>query len=544
MPTDIKSAIPSFERASDRPGQGPPSRLGSTTPYAIAVTALLLVFAVLVFAPLRSSQRFNYDESDYMYAVSKGFLANYLDNPTLSPATFIKKGLQAVRPANWAQLSEFARQSDDIALYRHYHGPLHFYSILLARAFLGNASERSFRLVPFAALLACAVVLFVGSVLVVPNHGGVTGCLCCLFLLTSPTNIETARWLTPHTLYIATALVALFMMAKLVQSRDLRYLYASVIFIGIAFTAIEYAVLLVITLLVTMFVDRPLLAEVRKVGNPYKIAITCISLFLATVTVLWPGGIFKLTLVKDYLFFLYFSTVRSAAAYGTSSLARVWALRAKGSPLEATVLVIFCGLFLWKLLRKQYTRYLLPFAVYAALVALTVFRNRSSSPSYISSLLPPLCFVTAALIADLLHRHRRAGYLAIALVTSAFIINGYAYAYRPLLRVETSNPTDNVVEVLNNSREGQKLLVPHNYVPTIHYYHPFDKLTAYPDDWTADQLAHKCRVAQFDGVVYIGRDYKSLRDLVQTSGVPAISVRLNSDGSEVAFVPVGSYALQ
>ena len=543
MSTEINPAT-YLERASaggDALVQNKP-RLSRMTVCASAFTVLLFVLASVMIPRLRPSQRFNYDESDYMYAVSKGFLANYCDTPSLSPVMFVKKGLQALRPANWAQLSEFVRESDDIALYRHYHGPLHFYSILLVKALVGNVSERSFRLVTFVALLLCAFVAFVGSVFLDRQYGAITGCLCVLFLLTSPNNIQTAMWLTPHTLYAATALGALFMMARLVQTSNPRYLCIATILIAISFTAIEYAILLIVTLFLVLFIyRRSLLPGLIGNRNPYTIALKCLGLFVATIAVLWPGGIFKLTLVKDYLFFLYFSTVRSAAAYGTDSLAKVWYARVQHSPLEAAVLLALTVLFLWKLLHKRHERYLVPFALYVALVALTVFRNRSSSPSYISSLLPPLYFIVADLATGVLRSRRRIGTVLVVVIAAALLTNGYFYAYRPLSRPQPASPADGVVQVLSNTRQGGSVLVPHDYLPTAHYYFPSDKLISYPDDVTERQLSTNGAVSQVEGILYIGKDYQSLQQRVaQTSGRTILFTHADGQDPVVAYIALGA----
>ena len=508
----------------------------------IGVMVVLLLIAAFLFGPLRSSQRFNYDESDYMYAVSKGFRANYLDEPTLSPVTFLQKGLQALHSSNWSSLSEFIRQSDDISFYRHYHGPLHFYSILAAEPLLGKNSERSLRLVPFAELLLAALILFFGSLLIVPRSAALAGCLSGCFLLISPNNIQTAMWLTPHTLYTATALMALFMMAKLVQSNRLSYLYASVLSIAIAFTVIEYAVLLLVTLLALLVLQRRSLFPEWRVKDFCWLTAKCIVLFLTTIVVLWPGGVYRLTLAKDYLFFLYFTTVRSAAAYGTDSLAHVWWLRIRNSPLEFTVLIVFSTVFLRSLIRRKYDSYLLPFAIYGLLVFLTTVRNRSSSPFYVSSLLPPLYFIVVVLIADLFQRRPRAAFAITTLVVAAFLINGYLYAYRPLALASPDPAANGIVEVLGSSMvKDRNLLVPHDYLPTAHYYFPSNKFTAYPKTWSVNQLCREIEGSRFDGLVYSGQQYDQLQSglLKLYPALPLRSVNVESPDGVIAYIPLG-----
>src|SRR4051794_23277003 len=93
---------------------------------------LLLVMAAFasIFGKLVSTERFTYDESDYMYAVSKGFVASYIDRPSLSILDFVRTGIRSgLHSGERLNLSEYIRQQDDITFYRHFHAPLYFYCV-------------------------------------------------------------------------------------------------------------------------------------------------------------------------------------------------------------------------------------------------------------------------------------------------------------------------------------------------------------------------------------------------------------------------------
>ena len=57
---------------------------------------LLLWIGICIISYNRIIPRdyFGYDEADFMYAVSKGLYANYIDENTISFFTFLKQGVQ------------------------------------------------------------------------------------------------------------------------------------------------------------------------------------------------------------------------------------------------------------------------------------------------------------------------------------------------------------------------------------------------------------------------------------------------------------------
>ena len=513
------------------------SNFPTVPPAALAVMFLLITAAVVLFTPFVPSQRFGYDEADYMYAAAKGFSANYLDEGSISAVTFLQRGFAGLHSSNWSALSEYIRRADDVTFYRHFHGPLYFYSILISDRFFA-VHERSQRLLNFAYLLLSGVILFVGSLYLVPEQAGLAACLSAFFLLVSPNNLNTAMWLGPHTLYAATSLVALFFMAKLIETNRVAYLYASVAALALAFLTIEYSALLLVTLAIVLVVRRKVLFRGCATKDVVRTLAKCMGLFLLTIAVLWPAAILKLTLAKNYLFFLYFAAVRSATSYGADSLARVWWLRMRGSPLEFTCLLIFVGLLVASLIRKNIRLLVLPFAIYALLVFLTTVRNRSLSPVYISSLLPPLYFIGAVLLAGLVKTRRLAAYALMLIVVAAFSVNGYLYTYRPLSQLRPEPRANGVVEVMERAGvRHRRILVPHDSLPTAHYYFPSNEYTTYPEALTIDQLLRAAPRA--DGLVYDGPDFEELRRKLRENSYPASNILSSSDpGRVISYVPL------
>src|SRR5438309_1245059 len=108
---------------------------------------LLLVLVVLGvrFQAVTSRAPFAYDEADYMYAGTRGFAANYLDQPSQSLVEFVRKGLELSRDKGQrVGMSEYIRSTGDITFYRHFHGPIYAYWLAACQA-AGIRGERGYR---------------------------------------------------------------------------------------------------------------------------------------------------------------------------------------------------------------------------------------------------------------------------------------------------------------------------------------------------------------------------------------------------------------
>jgi hypothetical protein len=87
---------------------------------------------------------FEYEEADYAFDAHLGGAANYTDSPTLPLINFIRQGLERGRSADARSgLSESIRSSNDVIFYRHWHGPLYFYGLMLGSGLLHMMSTQS-----------------------------------------------------------------------------------------------------------------------------------------------------------------------------------------------------------------------------------------------------------------------------------------------------------------------------------------------------------------------------------------------------------------
>ena len=322
--------------------------------------------------------------------------------------------------------------------------------------------------------------------------------------------------MAPHALYGAFALGTLFFLSKVIQTSDLRFLRGALVCLGLAFLTVEYAPLLVIVLLVTMFVEKSRLFANWSRADLLRFTLRTIALPLLLIGVLWPAGLYKLSLVKNYGFFFYYAMIRNRE-YGSEPILNVWLTRIGSSPLEYLFLISLSSFLLHAMVKRHRLLYLLPFVLYAALVFLTTLRNRSGSAYYVSSLIPCLGVLSAfaiSLIAEKAKPRIRGTIAAIILAQLAF--NNFWFYYR----VEVKRPPDErLIAILNILRKGgigeQRLLVPSNYVPTIHYYFHKTDPKGYAEADSVEAIARTLDNGNFDGIIYEGSDSKALQRLLE-----------------------------
>ncbi len=327
---------------------------------------LLLAAFTAVYIPLYSNHDvFGYDEADYMYAQSRGFLANYMDEPSLPIHTFIESGFaKGTSKQKRTELSELIRSSGDVPFYRHYHGPLYFYWLRLAGV-LGCTDESDFRTASLLLFALTGVVLLLAtSSLIGDSWVGVF--LPLILLLGCKTNILSATTLTPHPMYAVTSLATLWMLSRYLRSHERKDWYFSLVLLAMAFLSIEYAVLLAATFVLSLFtlrksfpvIQRPMLGFVAR----------SVGILVLVIAICWLGGIVKFTIIKNYLFFTYFTIVRGSE-YGGSALS-AWRDRFVMEPILWSIAVIS---LVYAFTRLRDKRHLLPFVIYPILLVITQY---------------------------------------------------------------------------------------------------------------------------------------------------------------------------
>ena len=437
------------------------------------ILTILILLALLLFLMARyvAPDPWVYDEADYMYAASLGIAANYTDTPTLPIADFVRTGLARGRDLRQRQaLSEQIRAGDDVVFYRHWHGPLYLY-FLIPVTRLG-LSERQVRTVMLAIPALTLVAIYWGCLWLIPGRAGTFAALTGSLLFLFGSHLNGSTELAPHHLFALLSVVFLFLLAKFVASGQRIYWYGAVVFAGLAFCTLEVAFVLIITLAICAFVER------RRLEAGWRLAARSLALFVATVLVVWPAAIYKMSFVKGYLFMAYLALFRKSP-WGNQGFFEVWGHRTLASPVEW--IAILAGVFLYFRNNGENTKHITyPMLVYAALMVAATARVLNSLPRYSLLFMPALdIFAAVTLIPFLMAAPRRVMYAALALFFGFFGLD----EYRLFNRNHTQDPRPPVV--LNYIRENRlqenTLLVPQEDLPMIHYYFPRMHLHGYSD---------------------------------------------------------------
>jgi Dolichyl-phosphate-mannose-protein mannosyltransferase len=468
----------------------------------VAILLTLISLCAVLYGTVVPNNRYGYDEADYMYAASKGLYANYIDKNTIPFVEFVRIGLsKGFQAENRTSLSEFIRESGDIAFYRHHHGPLSLYALILWGYFVDN-EEYSMRLISVLFSIATVATVYIGCFFLLQERARLPALLASIMLLCSYANIATVTAISTHGAYVLAATISLFFMAKLLQTNDLRYGYCAIISIAFAFTANEYAPLLVVTLIGCLFLHREELYRGWSLAKYCRALGIAAALFLGTILLIWPGAWLKLTLIKNYMFNAYLALARQGE-FGTQSFVQVWWQRVISSPLEYT-LVVATALIAMVRLRRY--RWFLPFLIYAFVMLTATFRLTASAETYISSFLPPLFILGAILISQYLQKLATTSQAVIVgLLIALFSLQGYSHVQSVRADKSSSGSLDQLVTFFRTNRfDEEQILTSWDFLPTLHFYFPEKRFRSYSD---RKDIIVKLRRSSFDGVIYTSSDH-------------------------------------
>ena len=458
---------------------------------------LIIVIFIATLMPLAwkaaSDSPYGYDEADYMYAAKLGLVANQTDTPTMPLNEFLRTGLRRGRdPSQGAQLSELIRGSNDILFYRHWHGPLYFYWLVLTSHL--DLDEHGMRLFTLAFPICSLLMIYTGCIWIFGETQGTVAAILgsALFVWSMPT-VRSAE-LAPHQAFVCSLLACLVLLSKFVGTGIRWYLYGAAVAAALSCCLLEVGCVTVATVVVCAYLER------RKLGSHSNWAIPLLLGFVATVFVVWSGAIVKLSFVKSYLFMAYLALYRKAP-WGPEGLIETWTRRVFSSPVEW--LVIGVGLLIWIFLRRIEgdRRVMYPFVVFGALMLVTTMRVTTGTPRYALMFQPSLDVLAGCMLAAFLVRFARPAVpftLAILsfLLFTEMWLNVQRYPVLPDTRLSSL-----LSYIRENHLENSRMLVPQLDLPTLHYYFPNSHLRGYIDP-LPEVSTH--REKETEGVIYPG----------------------------------------
>jgi len=437
---------------------------------------------------------YDYDEADYMYAASRGFLANWLDSPSFSLPEFVRIGL--TRGADSSQrgdLSAQLRDSGDIDGYRHWHGPLYYYGLALAPR---DASEHTVRVLALAAPLVGLAVVYLGCLyLWGASQGTLAAVLSSLLFLWCPAVIKTTE-LAPHILFAAVSLAALFALAKFRETGKRPHWYAALALSGVAFCTMELAFALILAVLICGHLERERLLGSGGWGG---LAGRSIAAFLAPALLLWPAGLYKLNFIKSYLVMAYLAVFRKNV-WGDVTFAQTWAYRFRAMPVEWVLLALALILFFS---RRDLPgrRQMSVFLIFGAIMLAAVLRVNSLGLRYMLPFFPALLVFTGCVLAAAMSRLKASVRWTLVLVLAALVFADTARQVNARPPERDPQWLARLQAIRDPRWQGKTLLVPQGEIPTLHFYFQDIAFRGYTDP---SAIPARLSAQHFDGVIYPG----------------------------------------
>jgi len=437
-----------------------PISIGERAPDWFMFVLLLALFLLLIVRNV-SPEPYVYDEADYMSTASHGFVANWTDTPSISLSDFLEAGLSR---AGRGSLSARIRAGNDVFFYRHFHGPLFHYALIPVSRL--GLNERATRTALLAIPCAGLAVVYFGCLWLAPLSKTTTPLVAAMLYLSSSSVIGSTE-LAPHQLFAICSLASLILLLKAIATGQHRYWYGAVAIAGLAFCTLEIALVLMLTLAISCFIERGR----WRVDN--RFIAKSVAVFLGTVLAIWPAAILRLSPLKSYAVMAYLSASRESP-WGNASFFDTWLARILASPLEWLII----SLAVIALLRTR-SRNLYPLAMFATLMLAANLRVLTLTPRYSLPFVPVLdLFAGLALVPFLGPLRRPASFAVVTLALAGLYGNAWLQvANRP------HNPNPRSAAVLTyihqNGLENKALLAPQADLPTLHYYFPEMRLRGY-----------------------------------------------------------------
>lgn len=446
----------------------------------IASAAVILAILILGFAFLThnsiSHEPYAYDEADYLYATERGPAANAFETAAIPIPKLVDAGLHRGRSAGQKiALSEWLRDSNDISFYRHWHGPLVFYYLMAVDAAGGTseaANRRAILLFPFLTLL----VTFFGCLLILPDAMKIPGAALTTALVSwhyvsvQPTEVA------PHQLFALLFVASLVLLGAALSTGRRIYWYLSVAAAALEFVTMEVAFVLAIVLAFAAWKER------RALSMNLRTVLQSVALFAGTVVVLWPAALLQMSFLKGYMLHAYMAAFRKAV-WGEVTLAGTWRWRLTHNPVHWALLIVAVILF-FRMKDLPTRKIAWPFLLYGCLMLLLVMRVATVTPRYDLPFAQAFDFFTGLVLTAALFRLRAPVMAtAIAAICAACFI-ATSIALGP--RYEQPSRSSEVLAAVRREGVGSdRLLVPHDDLPVIHYYFPKAKLRPYDDEHPA-----------------------------------------------------------
>jgi hypothetical protein len=431
-----------------------------------------------------SDAPYYYDESDYVYAGTRGLMANFLDRPSLSLVEFVQHGLALSRgQSKSADMSRLVREMGDISFYRHYHGPMYAYWLALCQL-AGADKETDYR--GSGLLLHSLTALAVLGVFrwALPALPVWSGLLAALAYLLNRTGLVAASLVTQHVLFPLWTALALFLLGRFRRDLERRYLYLAAVVLGLAFATLESSFILLGAAVLCVVSLYPRL----RIGEMWNLTWRGALVFLATTLVVWPKGVLELGLLKGYVYLAYIAIFKRT--FTPISPFTLWMHKFVEYPYEFVLpaAALVAGVVFYRKLRCR--EEIAPFLIYGWLFVGVTMVVTAPFTYYHTSLLLTGAVVVGMLAGELYLWKPGIGTVASAAAVASLV--AMAWIYHQEAAAEKQSFYESRAEAIRYVRAaGPKSMyyVPFEAVPPLHFYAPEIEAVAVEKTWTPPMLA-------------------------------------------------------
>lgn len=462
------------------------------------LAAILILLAVgLLFGGLAPSYPYLYDESDYMWAGTRGFRANFLDENVIPFPAFVQKGLELMRtPGQRSSFSEYIRGTGDLSMYRHFHGPVYAYWIAFGQilGFSHPGQYRNSGLVIHLLTTLASMLIFWWLFPTLPAWGAL---LAGLLIGFNRSALYTSMIISQHLVFILVSLLTLAAAGRFLRDLNPRWFYAMMALLAVAYATVESAAFLTVGLAASLFLARRhILLRFRGWRGLLPLAARGVLAWALALLLCWPMGLLSLNVLKGYLAMGYIAVSRKT--FSPISFAEMWTAKFSASPWEFGAFLAAIPL-LW-LCRRRLPRESWPFLCYALVFLLVTIKMSVPYTHYLGSF-TIACAMTLAIAAACFAQSRHPATAPILFTALALSVAPMAFAFRAeSIRAQAEYPhLENILTFfshLDQRQTPQRWFVPFEYLTLLHFHHPTLRFTAYDVDWEPGRLAHDVAASQ------------------------------------------------
>jgi hypothetical protein len=294
-----------------------------------------------------------------------------------------------------------------------------------------------------------------------------------------------AGTITQHVLFPLFTALTLFFLGLFGRTLDRRYWYAAAASLGLGFATVETSFLLVGAVLVSLVAMHPRVAWKEMP----RLALRGAAVFLLTVSLVWPKGLFMLGAAKGYLYLAYMALFRKTLA--PVSPLQLWAHKFTAYPYEFVLVALALGSCLFFYRRLSCREESKPFLLYAGLFIIATSFVTLNYTYYHTSLLLVTSVLIGVMAGEAWNRSRAAG--GVVAAASVASLASMAVIYHHEATVTNLGLFEHraaVIDYVKNS-PATTYYVPHDLVPPLHYYAAQAKTIAYDDSWAPDTLVRE-----------------------------------------------------